>query len=828
MDLTHPSSGHSQAEDPIKIQHLEEEEHHESGASKMFRKVKARARKFKNSLTKHGNEHDHDVEDEEEDDDIDEQEPEKQHAPVNEVSTARSYRTSEPSEKKDSREGDHVPLNAPPASLFAHGEDENLGGQREVNTETPKRSEHDLRIESTYPAKTTHNIPQGSGEDGVSGIDVKSGLGFERDLPTGTEVESESGIGKDSPARFGGGSRTELEKDVPPRSFEFDQKTESGIDKDSPAGLCGKPETEVRDDFPAKSHEFEQKIESGVGNDSPTRFGGMPETVPRDDFPAKSHEFDQKIESGIGNDSPTRFGGKPETVPRDDFPAKSDEFDQLIESRIGNDSLTGFGGKPETVPRDDFPAKSDEFDQLMESRIGNDSLTGFGGKPETNFPAKSHDLDEKTESGIGNYSPTGYGGNPGTELRDDFPAKGRDFEETIGSEIGKDTGDREPGTERREDFLGKNYEFEQEMESAVDNDSPTRFAGESETGVEKGFDLKKETVIGKESESELDKNFPTRSDDVKKIETDFGTNDKLSPGFSPPEERDDFDSQAEETQEPKPATYTEMMGSATSFLSGKAIATKDVVASSLGYSGKPAGEQLESPVAVQTPENEKVTESGSPVTTQLPLSGGGSGVEETELGEEKVVAGRDYLAEKVKPGEDNKGLSEMITEKLNLGGGEKTTTPNEVVEKIPSDDVSEEKEHGEAVAEKMTPEEEDKAFSEMVAEKLNLGGETKTKDVEVTAEKNLSKELSDEKEHGETVAEEGNGGGMVGKIKGAYNYWLGGTTEEVKPKSPVSVEESSSQSLGSTVGTKGFSDSGESGVGESGGSTGAVPVHRGI
>jgi len=61
----------------------EEVEHHENGATKMFRKVKARAKKFKNSLTKHGqsNEHEQDHDLVEEDDDDDELEPEVIDAP---------------------------------------------------------------------------------------------------------------------------------------------------------------------------------------------------------------------------------------------------------------------------------------------------------------------------------------------------------------------------------------------------------------------------------------------------------------------------------------------------------------------------------------------------------------------------------------------------------------------------------------------------------------------------------------------------------------------------------------------------------------------------
>ena len=604
MDLTRPSSGHDQAEDPLKIHHPEEEEHHESRASKMFGKVKAKAKKLKNRLTKHGddgNEHDHDVVDEEDDDESDETESEKHVPPVNEVPNVRDFRTSQPeslthpgetnvpapeeiipsatkdstdytgrvepeplrdatyeheapsysvrtsdvSDREESRETHHVPLNTP-VSLLAGTEDETtpgedglLGGQREVNTDMPKRFEDDLSGESTY-----YHTQQGSEEAGEDD-QKKSGLG--------TELASESGIKKDWPVTFGGESETELGKDLPTRSFE----------------------------------------------------------------------------SETGNDAPTVFGGKPETGPGDDF-------DQKVESRIGND-----------------------------------------------------------------------GGKLGTELNEDFQAKSQEFEQTIGSEIGEDNGAEKPGTERREDFLGKSYEFDQEIESAFGEDSPTRLPGD-ET---RSDDMKVETGLGRD--------LPTETDD-----------DHFSPEFSGPKERDDFDS-----QEVKPTTYSEMIGSATD----------ETVADKL------------------TPEDEIVKETVKP---KLSFSGDGREADETEQGEDKFVPTRDHLEEK------------------------------------------------------LTPEEEDKAFSDMVAEKLNLGGEKE----EVAVEKIPSDKLPEEVKGGEAVEEEGKGGGIVGTIKGVYNYWLGGT-EEVKPKSPNSVDESS-QPLSSAVGTKGFSDSGESGAGETGTTTGAVAVQK--
>ncbi|WZY76021.1 hypothetical protein YC2023_022405 [Brassica napus] len=293
--------------------------------------------------------------------------------------------------------------------------------------------------------------------------------------------------------------------------------------------------------------------------------------------------------------------------------------------------------------------------------------------------------------------------------------------------------------------------------------------------------------FGLKNESETGKDIQARSDDVK-VESELGsdlptgTHDQFSPELSPPKE----------AHVAKPSTYTEKIGSATLFVTDKAIAAKNAVASKLGYAGESGkhqssvgdeatprsatgyGQKVAGTVADKlTPVYEKVKETGSTVMTKLPLSGGGSGAEEKQQVEGKGVLTRDYLAEKLRPGEEDKALAEVIAEKLHLGGGEKKKTMS-------------------------------------------------TKEVEVTVEKILADQTLVEKEHGE--AEEGKvggggggggGEGMVGKLKGAVTSWLGGTTEEVKPKSSNYVDQSS-QSLGSTVGTTGFPDSGGALTGQRG------------
>ncbi|CDY32583.1 BnaC03g15510D [Brassica napus] len=209
------------------------------------------------------------------------------------------------------------------------------------------------------------------------------------------------------------------------------------------------------------------------------------------------------------------------------------------------------------------------------------------------------------------------------------------------------------------------------------------------------FGLKNEHAIGfgGESEDGMGKYFRTRShDDDVKVENVLvrdlptGTHDQFSPDLSRPKERHDF----EETHESKPTTYSEKIGSATSFVTDKAVAARNAVASKLGYSGESGQEQ-------SRVGDEKVKETGSNVVTKLPLSGGGSGAEEKQQVGEKGVSTKDYLAEKLRPGEEDKALSEVIAEKLHLGGDKKRTTVKEVevtVEKIPTDQILEGREQG--------------------------------------------------------------------------------------------------------------------------------------
>ncbi|KFK29057.1 hypothetical protein AALP_AA7G083100 [Arabis alpina] len=190
--------------------------------------------------------------------------------------------------------------------------------------------------------------------------------------------------------------------------------------------------------------------------------------------------------------------------------------------------------------------------------------------------------------------------------------------------------------------------------------------------------------------------------------------DQLGLGKDIPVRSHDFDVKSGSDLEPNQSSYSDKIASATTVLTEKL-----------------------------TPIYDKVKETGANVMTKLPLSS-----TETQ-GQDKGVSAREYLTEKLSPGEEDKALSEVVTEKLHL--------------------------------------------SENAREKKGIV--TQSEEVEKRLGGFSDPSSKEERKHGEAFAEEGEGG-MVEKLRDAVNSWIAGTTEEVVQKST----ESSSQTLGSTVG----------------------------
>ncbi|KAJ8554442.1 hypothetical protein K7X08_025120 [Anisodus acutangulus] len=209
----------------------------------------------------------------------------------------------------------------------------------------------------------------------------------------------------------------------------------------------------------------------------------------------------------------------------------------------------------------------------------------------------------------------------------------------------------------------------------------------------------------------------------------------------------------------KPGSYTEKISSATSAIADKAVAAKNVVASKLGYGGteedssksqvttggdkdatKTTSETELAQKAASTvaeklaPVYEKVAGAGSTVMDKVQGTesrGGGDVEHEGKIKEtDKGVSIKEYLAEKFKPGEEDKALSEVISCSLSR-------------QKDKTEETGEAKPMGKV--------------TESVEVERRLGP------IEDTKKEN----------GGETHVGEGFGQGVVDRVKGAFSTWLG-------------------------------------------------------
>lgn len=216
----------------------------------------------------------------------------------------------------------------------------------------------------------------------------------------------------------------------------------------------------------------------------------------------------------------------------------------------------------------------------------------------------------------------------------------------------------------------------------------------------------------------------------------------------------------------KPGSYTEKISSATSAMADKAVAAKNVVASKLGYGGteeetrereatggdKDATKTTSATALAQkaartvagklAPVYEKVAGAGSTVMAKVQGSATGvtghenrGGVDaEHEVKTDKGVSMKEYLAEKFKPGEEDKALSEVISGSLSR-------------QKDKTEETGQAKPMG-----KVTE-------SVEVERRLGPIGETEKEEGNVAP--------------GETKIGEGFGQGVVDRVKGAVTTWLG-------------------------------------------------------
>ncbi|TYG91807.1 hypothetical protein ES288_A12G291600v1 [Gossypium darwinii] len=173
-----------------------------------------------------------------------------------------------------------------------------------------------------------------------------------------------------------------------------------------------------------------------------------------------------------------------------------------------------------------------------------------------------------------------------------------------------------------------------------------------------------------------------------------GSHNQFSPGPSPPLDTETMDTKPEEhprnvaADEPvNQSSYTEKISSATSVIADKAVSAKNIVASKLGYGEKDEsrtttngsspttqgsaidyGKKMAATMADKlSPVYEKVAGAGSTMVSKLHGPGSGTAIEvypDQVQDQDKGVSMKSYIAEKLKPGEEDRALSEVISEAL--------------------------------------------------------------------------------------------------------------------------------------------------------------------
>lgn len=202
--------------------------------------------------------------------------------------------------------------------------------------------------------------------------------------------------------------------------------------------------------------------------------------------------------------------------------------------------------------------------------------------------------------------------------------------------------------------------------------------------------------------------------------------------------------------------YVQKISAATSIIADKAISAKNVVASKLGYGGTDSGKVPETDENKNTeksgaspaeyahrvagtvteklaPVYEKVADTGSSVMSRVKGSTGtGQEGSEASGGEvpDKGVSVKEYLVEKFKPSEEDKALSEVISETLH----KKKEEVGKTGESKPMGKVTE---------------------SEQVARHLGTGMETKKEGEDAIA-----------------AGRESSGKSVVDRLKGAVSLWI--------------------------------------------------------
>ncbi|XP_043718050.1 low-temperature-induced 65 kDa protein-like [Telopea speciosissima] len=176
-------------------------------------------------------------------------------------------------------------------------------------------------------------------------------------------------------------------------------------------------------------------------------------------------------------------------------------------------------------------------------------------------------------------------------------------------------------------------------------------------------------------------------------------------------EPDNYSQGSNVQEQPNQSNYSEKISAVTSMISEKAISAKNVAASKLGYGGNDdaaeGGDASQSGTISEygrkvaetvteklAPVYKTVAEAGSVVVSKM--QGTETETDNKDVGvTDKGVSMKEYMAQKLRPSDEDKALSEVISEALHKREGEESkkvlrrqenmTQPPEVVRRVGSD-----------------------------------------------------------------------------------------------------------------------------------------------
>ncbi|XP_008234251.1 PREDICTED: low-temperature-induced 65 kDa protein-like [Prunus mume] len=614
----------------------EDEDHHEKKS--VLKKVKEKAKKIKNTLTKQGHDHDHQEGHIPDDHDLDEEDDEKDEDA--EKHSATSIRSGVP------EQGDilKVPLVKFGDTKAMH--DDPVGSNLEktdVKMSDPKRDyvhpepgvmlmHEDVLEPMDYSGSTMGSVLGGHEE--ISGqpnanfgrtSEIWGGLHAPQNTPVSSSGEYKSKVTDGKEGHLG----------------------QSGVDT-TPVSSLGEHKSKVTDPSQTFAHGKEGHLgQSGVDT-TPVSSLGEHKSKVTDPSQTFAHGKEGHLgQSGVDTTPVSSLGEHKSKVTDPSQTFAQGEEGHLGQSRVDTAPVSSLGGDKSKVTEPSQTSAHGKEGHLGQSRVDTTPVSSLG-------EYKSKVTDPSQTSASGNEGHLGQSRvnldrprgleedpNPQAYTPSNYQNKVTDPTNAGGEELGitpiihsLDKMNIHAGTEQSSYTSATSAIADKAISAENVAASKLGYGGNND----QHGDIKPQACTASSNAGGGDEQKPHQN---------------LSTGS-----HDQFCAESPSNQS---STYTEKISSATSAIADTAISAKNVVASKLGYGGNNDDD-----------DHQEVT--AKPGGSTSPEQQG-KGVSQGKAGQGKGVAVKDYFAEKLKPGEEDRALSAVISEALHKPKAEDSARP---------------------------------------------------------------------------------------------------------------------------------------------------------